>query len=201
MQDGLGACLTAAQTFPGLVKGLTEIVLPNAAMSACIALTIMIISQSLYGDFLPAAKEICGVQPQITDEMKLTFWNEVLPQVYGDLLEMYGDKEGRSRMGLGVNESLSTTWLALLRENKEYDGNDILRWAQALTPEQCAQAVQAIIQTEPKQQKINDEAIVETIMNRSGMEKTLETWRDKKGNGLLGRASTFGRGNTTSPSV
>jgi len=39
-----------------------------------------------------------------SDSTRKMFWKKVLPMVYSDLIEMYGDKQGRARFNLGVNK-------------------------------------------------------------------------------------------------
>jgi len=41
----------------------------------------------------------------LTDKGKRYFWYDAMPQIYGNLIEMYGDRLGRQRMGYGVNET------------------------------------------------------------------------------------------------
>jgi len=51
----------------------------------------------------------------LTKRGKDDFWTEAMPRLYADLIEMYGDKSGRERMGLGTNET------HLLRRRHEAD--------------------------------------------------------------------------------
>lgn len=51
-----------------------------------------------------AAGDLNQVQRALTEEGREMFWEETLPALYGDLIEMYGDGPGRERLGLGVNE-------------------------------------------------------------------------------------------------
>ena len=39
----------------------------------------------------------------LSEPGKVMFWRETLPALYADLIEMYGDRQGRARFGLGVN--------------------------------------------------------------------------------------------------
>lgn len=48
--------------------------------------------------------DINTVQMALTNEGKQVFWEETLPKIYADLIEMYGDRPGRERFGLGKNE-------------------------------------------------------------------------------------------------
>lgn len=49
--------------------------------------------------------DIEQVQANLSPEGQKQFWNYAMPRLYADLLEMYGDKYGRERMGMGVNET------------------------------------------------------------------------------------------------
>lgn len=51
------------------------------------------------------ASDIEQVQANLTPEGQKHFWNHAMPRLYADLIEMYGDKHGRERMGMGVNET------------------------------------------------------------------------------------------------
>ena len=50
------------------------------------------------------AEEINAVRNILTDSGQRIFERDSLPRMYGDLLEMYGDRLGRERFGFGVNE-------------------------------------------------------------------------------------------------
>lgn len=43
------------------------------------------------------------IQKGITEEGRLEFWNKAMPELYVDLIEMYGDGPGRARFGMGEN--------------------------------------------------------------------------------------------------
>jgi hypothetical protein len=49
--------------------------------------------------------DIQVVQANLTQKGQKDFWNYTMPRLYADLIEMYGDKHGRERMGLGPNET------------------------------------------------------------------------------------------------
>lgn len=49
------------------------------------------------------ARNINTAVNTLTKEGKVKFWSESMPELYSDLIEMYGDKEGRARFGLGKN--------------------------------------------------------------------------------------------------
>ena len=69
------------------------------------------------------------------------FWTDLLPPLYGNLLEMYGDAKGRARMGLGDNDALTGSWLQILRKDSDlYGVDDMRRWVNALTPQQKKEA-------------------------------------------------------------
>ncbi len=59
-----------------------------------------------------AASDLNQVQRALTAEGREMFWEESLPALYGDLIEMYGDGPGRERLGLGINEK------RIFRENE-----------------------------------------------------------------------------------
>lgn len=121
---------------------------------------------------LSAGRDISGIQKKInTGENKVAFWDSVLPQVYGDLLEMYGDTQGRARMGLGHNEKLIGSWLNLLREDHGvYDHGDFQRWAKAIGKEKAAEALQTITQSAEEERKPNDAAIIQAIAEQYGVD-------------------------------
>jgi len=50
-----------------------------------------------------AASDIRAVSGSFSESGRCIFWTETLPALYADLIEMYGDKPGRERFGLGVN--------------------------------------------------------------------------------------------------
>jgi len=47
--------------------------------------------------------EIQAVVNSFSKAGKDTFWRQTLPELYSDLIEMYGDRPGRERFGLGIN--------------------------------------------------------------------------------------------------
>lgn len=53
---------------------------------------------------LPAASDINFIQKGLSSAGHVDFWQATLPKIYADLIEMYGDKPGRARFGLGRNE-------------------------------------------------------------------------------------------------
>ncbi|MDD3028922.1 MAG: hypothetical protein PHS57_01380 [Alphaproteobacteria bacterium] len=100
-----------------------------------------------YGrDGLSDGREIGCVQRDLKKTgAEDSFWETLLPVLYGDLLEMYGDAKGRERMGLGVNGTLTGTWLQMLREDSDvYGADDIKRWAGHLSAEQKKEACRVI---------------------------------------------------------
>jgi len=50
-------------------------------------------------------EDIDWLVSQLTDKGRENFWHEAMPRLYADLIEMYGDKPGRERFGLGTNET------------------------------------------------------------------------------------------------
>lgn len=62
-------------------------------------------SKSRFGSKSQFVGDIEKVQANLTPEGKKQFWDYTMPRLYGDLLEMYGDKYGRERMGHGYNET------------------------------------------------------------------------------------------------
>lgn len=131
-----------------------------------------------------AGRDISGVQKKInTEENKIVFWDSILPQVYGDLLEMYGDAKGRARMGLGHNEKLTGSWLDLLREDqKAYSHSDVQRWAKAIGKERATVALEKITQATVEERKPNDAVIAQAIAKQYGLEEVkLESPAAKSG--------------------
>ena len=47
-------------------------------------------------------------------ENKFALWKEAMPRLYGNLLELYGDRLGRERMGLGLNPKPHQALLAVI---------------------------------------------------------------------------------------
>ncbi|MCE9508055.1 MAG: hypothetical protein K8R48_07060 [Alphaproteobacteria bacterium] len=47
--------------------------------------------------------DIQSIIDSLQEKSRPGFWNEVMPALYTDLIEMYGDGPGRARFGLGVN--------------------------------------------------------------------------------------------------
>jgi len=54
----------------------------------------------------PAVHETKLVISNLTKQGRENFWLHAMPRLYGELIEMYGDKLGRKRLGLGPNETL-----------------------------------------------------------------------------------------------
>lgn len=55
----------------------------------------------------------------LTDSGKQEFWHKAVPGLYSDLIEMYGDKQGRERFGLGQNPwPQRREWAAIEAEAK-----------------------------------------------------------------------------------
>lgn len=48
-------------------------------------------------------RDINRVQNGLTDAGKVELWNKAMPEMYVDLIEMYGDGPGRARFDMGVN--------------------------------------------------------------------------------------------------
>lgn len=59
--------------------------------------------------------DIKYLESNLTEQGKKNFWHTAMPRLYADLIEMYGDKLGRERMGLGLNDT------HLLRERHKKD--------------------------------------------------------------------------------
>ena len=64
--------------------------------------TSKVFSGMVKPDFQPV-KEINYIVSSLPDKEKLKFYNNIMPEMYSDLIEKYGDKEGRARFGLGEN--------------------------------------------------------------------------------------------------
>lgn len=52
----------------------------------------------------PINRDLENLLRHLNTKGQAHFWGEIMPRLYADLIEMYGDKPGRERMGLGVNE-------------------------------------------------------------------------------------------------
>lgn len=50
-----------------------------------------------------AANDLNFIQEGLTQEGKIAFWDNAMPELYSDMIEMYGDGPGRARFGLGEN--------------------------------------------------------------------------------------------------
>jgi hypothetical protein len=62
-------------------------------------------SKSRFSSNSQFVNDIEQVQANLTKEGQASFWNYAMPRLYADLIEMYGDKHGRERMGMGPNET------------------------------------------------------------------------------------------------
>gem|GEM_PF-1476921 len=62
-----------------------------------------------------AIYQIKHMVSKLTKAGRENFWHKAMPLLYGELIEMYGDRLGRERMGLGSNETLP------LRQRYEQD--------------------------------------------------------------------------------
>ena len=62
-------------------------------------------SKSIFSMKSQFVSDIEEVQANLTPEGKKHFWNHIMPRLYADLIEMYGDRHGRERMGMGPNET------------------------------------------------------------------------------------------------
>jgi hypothetical protein len=123
---------------------------------------------------------------------KIAFWQDILPAIYGDLLEMYGDGPGRARMGLGRNEKLTGSWLELLRDGDGiYGEKDFGHWAQTIGNERCAEALYNIIHSRWHQELPNDGKIVATLFAQPGIEEALHNWRGERGTTVLQEAILY----------
>lgn len=50
-----------------------------------------------------AAVNIQYINSSLSKEAREFFWRDTLPTIYADIIEMYGDRQGRERFGLGAN--------------------------------------------------------------------------------------------------
>lgn len=69
-----------------------------------------------------ALDHINVIQSALNDTGRDMFWRDTLPAMYGDLIEMYGDRDGRARMDLGDNPRLA---MRLHQENLAH-GNPVI---------------------------------------------------------------------------
>lgn len=51
-----------------------------------------------------AVYDITFAEKLLTPEGRVAFWDKAMPELYADLIEMYGDGPGRERFGLGKND-------------------------------------------------------------------------------------------------
>ncbi|HPF78078.1 MAG TPA: hypothetical protein PLF01_02190 [Alphaproteobacteria bacterium] len=64
-----------------------------------------------------AVKDLNKVFDALTPERKIKFWSRVMPFIYGDMLELYGDRLGHKRMGHSHNIQLREVFY---RAGEEY---------------------------------------------------------------------------------
>lgn len=105
--------------------------------------------KSRFAPKLQCVSDIHTLQSSLTDQGKNNFWHMAMPGLYGDLIEMFGDKLGRERMGFGVNETHA------LRKRHEEDLQNIgaQKWNFAKTE---AAGEYAYIHLDPVSQKDRD---------------------------------------------
>lgn len=127
-------------------------------------------------------------------EDKLDYLDKTLPALYGDLLEMYGDREGRAKMGLGRNEKLAGSWLKLVREDKDsYSAKEIATWLDALTPLEIHACAAQIIRTMDDEKQPNDPKLLDTLLSRNELKESLTSHPDTYAQPLLVGALTHNR--------
>ncbi|MGZ9097830.1 MAG: hypothetical protein ACXW30_05995 [Micavibrio sp.] len=51
-----------------------------------------------------AVSDITFAEKLLTAKGRVEFWDKAMPELYSDLIEMYGDSQGRARFGLGMND-------------------------------------------------------------------------------------------------
>lgn len=104
-------------------------------------------------------------------DAKADLWNELLPRLYGNLLELYGDRLGRERMGYGKNTKWTGSWLNLLRENAgdAYDIHTVLRWSGQLDTKDAFKALARLVATPITMALPNDELIGSVLFARKDL--------------------------------
>jgi hypothetical protein len=100
-----------------------------------------------------------------SDEKKVLFWKDALPKLYGDLLEMYGDVQGRARLGLGENERPLGNWFYELRKG-DYKRGDFRRWAKAIGPGNREEALSRLFISEKFGSKKRNDVLLTWALRR-----------------------------------
>lgn len=98
-----------------------------------------------------AVKQLNSIIGTISDEGKEKFYDIISPELYSNLIEMYGDKEGRTRFGLGENERYKSRVNYIIElYNKNYSiyesgitklSNNEIRAEEKLTPDQIIEQI------------------------------------------------------------
>lgn len=106
-----------------------------------------------------------------SNDAKADLWDELLPRLYGNLLELYGDRLGRERMGYGKNTKWTGSWLNLLRENAgdAYDIHTVLRWSGQLDTKDAFKALARLVATPITMALPNDELIASVLFARKDL--------------------------------
>ncbi|MEC8664743.1 MAG: hypothetical protein VXY16_04660 [Pseudomonadota bacterium] len=81
-------------------------------------------------------------------EDKDKFWHEAVPRIYGNLIELYGDTEGRARMGLGTNPIAAKQILRTVAYGEdEITSADAARMVDALPPEHADRVLKSLLRS------------------------------------------------------
>lgn len=82
----------------------------------------------------------------IFTEDKDKFWHGAVPRIYGNLIELYGDTEGRARMGLGTNPIAAKQILRNVADTEnEITAADAARMVDALPPEHADGVLKSLV--------------------------------------------------------
>lgn len=82
----------------------------------------------------------------IFTEDKDKFWHGAVPRIYGNLIELYGDTEGRARMGLGTNPIAAKQILRNVADTEnEITAADAARMVDALPPEHADRLLKSLV--------------------------------------------------------
>ncbi len=82
----------------------------------------------------------------VFSDKKQAFWETGLPHIYGNLLEMYGDRLGRARMGMGISPRHTINLLTHMNQRRErMDDEEIHRLVARVEPEHVGGLLNALM--------------------------------------------------------
>lgn len=112
----------------------------------------------------------------IFTEDKDKFWHEAVPRIYGNLIELYGDTEGRARMGLGTNPIAAKQILRTVAYSEdEITVADAAHMVDALPPEHADGVLKSLLRSRASGENVgaNTDRVIDALFENEATRAAL----------------------------